>query len=633
MKRKRLLSLILIIIVTAASMVIFPGQRAYGAAPSVQRLFGDHRYLTAVRISEHGWNKSDTVVIATGEDFPDALCATPLAKKYNSPILLVRKDRLDEYIGDEIVRLGVKNAFLIGGTGVISGNVEKQIKTLVQTVTRIGGRDRFETSALVAEKLGTVNEAVIVTGSNYPDALSIAPVASQKGIPILLSETDLIPSGIINYLSGKTISKYYVIGGPGAIGSGVYDKLKNAERIYGSDRYGTNTAILDRFSSQLEFGTAYIATGEDFPDALAGAALAQLTDSPLILVGDRLSDTTLNFIKPILPSIDIIDILGGEGAVSTGSVTLLIYNGAYYDVVQKGTYQYTEVVKLQNKGSVPISNVNLEFIIGELSNSVYQSDMDIQVTGTGASMVTDISGVRKAQIKLASLDSGKEIQYKIERKLNNGGIKYNSNLSQTSGDYSGFKDYSTYTSPEDKIESDNPLIKKKASEILNNEKNPYIIAKKIFEYVNTSLEYDYSEGNNGALNALETGRGVCEDFADLFVALLRASGVPARVAGGFWVQDTENLNSGDTMDISADRHAWAEFYIPEYGWIVAEPTVIKSDGYGERVPAFETFANLDSPGHIITGYSGSSEYSLRYEYNEGIKPDINVEMEDFIRKY
>lgn len=96
--------------------------------------------------------------------------------------------------------LDVKNVYLIGGTGVIKPQVEQSIKDLGITVTRIAGYDAAETSVKIAEQMGNVT-VLALTGGRGQDALSIAPVAAAKGIPVLYTDSKTkLPDSIVSYL-------------------------------------------------------------------------------------------------------------------------------------------------------------------------------------------------------------------------------------------------------------------------------------------------------------------------------------------------------------------------------------------------------------------------------------------------
>lgn len=298
--------------------------RNAGKSDLFNRLWGSNRYDTSVSISKYGWSSATSIVIATGEDFPDALSSAPLARKYNAPILLTQKSSLTSSVEAEINRLGAKNAFIIGGEGVISKTIEDTLREKNINVVRLSGRNRYETSASIANYLGKSNEIVVATGNDFPDALSIASYAAFNGIPILLSESNNLYSGVSDYIARNNVSKAYVIGGTGVISNSVSNVLPNAERIAGRNRYETNVAILNRFNDRFDITSSFFATGEDFPDALAGSVLAAQTESPIILVGKTVDSSTLNFIKPNVSRIQNKQILGGEGAVSSNTMNNLL---------------------------------------------------------------------------------------------------------------------------------------------------------------------------------------------------------------------------------------------------------------------------------------------------------------------
>lgn len=312
--------IILFIMLPLILGVIFCNDRAY--ASDFTRLAGKNRFDTAVSISKAGWTTSDYAIVATGENFPDALSATPLSSFYNAPILLTERDSLTLETKTELQRLKVKNVFIVGGPGVVTDKVKNLIEGITYlgqtspvTVTRISGKDRYSTSVEVAKLLGSFNEVVIATGSSFPDALSIAPVAAIKRIPILLVSRDSISDSVVQFLNGKNINKTYVIGGTGAISDEIKNKFNNPERISGTDRFETNINILNRFETELNFSDMFVATGINFPDALAGSALAAKKSSGIILIGSTVPKATRNFSYNNSDRLANLYILGGQGVV------------------------------------------------------------------------------------------------------------------------------------------------------------------------------------------------------------------------------------------------------------------------------------------------------------------------------
>ncbi|WP_186430256.1 cell wall-binding repeat-containing protein [Clostridium sp. BSD9I1] len=286
------------------------------AANLEDRLAGNNRYQTGAEIVGKGWTTSDYVVIASGEGFADALCAAPLAKKYNAPILLTGKNTLDLNTKNELKRLNVKNVFIVGGTGVVSDSVNSEIKGMTIETTRIAGKNRFQTSLEVAKNLGESSGVVVTNGFGFADALSIAPVAAQGGMPILLTDKADLSDQVKGFLSNKSYEKSYIVGGSGVVSDKIASQLKNVTRLGGSSRYGTNAAVLNQFSNEFNYDKVYVASGANYPDALCGSALAALSNSPLILVGTSVDSSVMSSIKAKHDTYNNVIILGGTGVVS-----------------------------------------------------------------------------------------------------------------------------------------------------------------------------------------------------------------------------------------------------------------------------------------------------------------------------
>lgn len=245
------------------------------------RLSGENRYETAIAVSKQGWESADTVVIARGDQYADALTAAPLADQNEAPILLTRSGALASGVAEEIARLGATNAIVLGGTKAVSADVVEQLEGLDLDVQRIGGETRYDTAVAIANELETAaTDAVVVSGLNFPDALSAGSYAAVNDKPILLTRPDRIPAVIADELENYDTTT--IIGGSQAVSEGVADDLPNADRISGADRYLTSAAVADRLFDGAVEGLA--ANGQNFPDALTGNALAAAYEAPMLLV-------------------------------------------------------------------------------------------------------------------------------------------------------------------------------------------------------------------------------------------------------------------------------------------------------------------------------------------------------------
>ncbi len=294
-----------------------------------KRIFGKDRYETSSFISKTGWETASDVVICNGENFPDALCAAPLAKKYNAPILLTGKSALSESTKGELSRLNPDRVTVIGGSGVISDKVISEIKAAAPkagNVTRLGGATRYETSKIIADKVGKSSSVVLVSGKASSDALSISYIAANKGMPILLVDRK---EDVSEYSKNNSVEKAYIIGGESLVSKDIESIFKNTERIYGKDRYESNEKILDKFKDDINFSSIYLAAAQyngvdQFVDALSVSALASKDCNPIILVSATMNEDTVSIIKSKVDKDSKVIAIGGTSLVSENIVTSIV---------------------------------------------------------------------------------------------------------------------------------------------------------------------------------------------------------------------------------------------------------------------------------------------------------------------
>ena len=295
---------------------------------AVQRLSGTDRYKTAVEISKASFpNGTNTVVLALGTNYADALAGVTLANKLKAPILLTAQKSLSEETMKEIKRLKAQNVIILGGEGAICKSVEDSLKKQGLTTERYAGTTRFGTAVKIAKKLNeNPTEVFFVYAFNSADALSVSAVAAVKGAPVIyLNTTGELDDETYAYLKSikSTVKNAYVIGGEGVISKDMLNKAGNAlgvtpTRVFGKDRFETCVAVNNKFATVLNGKSICVATGMDFPDALAGGVFAALNKSPLFLVNGKvktltLSNTQKSFLKTKSPQ--IIYAFGGTGAV------------------------------------------------------------------------------------------------------------------------------------------------------------------------------------------------------------------------------------------------------------------------------------------------------------------------------
>lgn len=300
-----------------------------------------------------------------------------------------------------------------------------------------------------------------------------------------------------------------------------------------------------------------------------------------------------------------------------------------YNIIDSREYLIRNIYEIENNGINPVYNISIKVLVGANSNSPYQKRLDIEVNPMPTSIYTDDWGNTYANVDIKSLQPGEKIEVIIDKTIENSGISYDESLYKMNVDYREYLKSpfnAKYIMPGQKAESDAPEIKKKALEIAKTE-TVVEKAKTIYDFVNLHIDYDTNPkyANKGALSGLLTGRGVCDEYAFLFTALCRAAGIPSRVVAGYWIEG--EIGEGVWNDVSSERHAWSEFYVPNIGWIPAEPTFMYTYN-GERVPNEHYFANIKSSDrHFINNYIDNeikSDIDVQYSYYESYGTGLNL---------
>lgn len=289
--------------------------RAKEGEARVNRLEGKDRLDTAVEVSKKGWEKSDVVILARWDDYADALTGVPLAKKHDAPLLLTQTNKLSQATKAEIERLGTKTVYLLGGEVAISVDVETQLKELGIKVKRLAGANRADTAVKIAKEVvnnGKAKEVVLVNGYNFPDALSVASYAAEKGLPILVTQDKKLSTETKQALKDFHTTNTLVIGGEVAVDSTVTKAVPNAFRIAGKDRFATAVEVAKYFD--VDTTHYYVTTGMEFADALSSAALAAKEGTGVLLVWDKLPEQVSKYISD--NKLNTLTIVGGPKAIS-----------------------------------------------------------------------------------------------------------------------------------------------------------------------------------------------------------------------------------------------------------------------------------------------------------------------------
>lgn len=305
----------------------------------VVRRSGEDRVATSVAAARAHWTTASTVLLATSQNFPDALAASALAGVHDAPVVLTPPDRVPDQVLDLLADLDTTRVRILGGPAAVSESAEAQLRDAGLQVTRVEGADRFATAAAVARLVGApAGRAVVALGDHsvpsraWPDALSAGTYAAGPiRMPVLLTRPDRVPQVTLDTLRDLGVGNVDLLGGTAAISVEVERQLEDAgvrvTRVAGDTRYGTSAAVAQRVLGTLPAGSVRLvfATGEAFPDGLAAGALAARLGAPVLLVQPGAVPAEVGrLVDDHADRFDEADLLGGTVAIADRVRTELV---------------------------------------------------------------------------------------------------------------------------------------------------------------------------------------------------------------------------------------------------------------------------------------------------------------------
>ena len=298
-------------------------------AQYLYRIAGSNRWETALKVAGEmkqnlGVEKFDAIIIASGNDFADALAGSYLSTVKNAPILLAwgkggKYEYLDtdniDYIKANLAEGGT--VYILGGTNAVPELYETSLSGF--TVKRLGGANRFETNLLILEEAGVAegSEVLVCTSTNFADSLS----ASATGKPILLvfNESGKLYGAQPEFLAGLTGCKFTVIGGENAVGAALAEAIGaygEVTRLAGANRFETSVLVAQKYFEVPEY--AVLAYAWNYPDGLCGGALAYTLQAPLILTMTKYEAQAAEYVQT--QQIEKGIVLGGETLISDDAI-------------------------------------------------------------------------------------------------------------------------------------------------------------------------------------------------------------------------------------------------------------------------------------------------------------------------
>lgn len=353
---KKLIGTLLVALTLVMSSTVLADTTPDISKVPVERIYGNDQYDTAIAIADRlasasDWNNGgqfDSVVIASGDTWEDAIVGAPLAEYKKAPILLVDStpdasgsQKTLAYISEHLTT--DKDIYILGGNVVVPTSFEEKLASMgYSNIHRIGGKDAAETSLLVAQQYPYNLYAVSFVGlDNFADALTCASDSAYWGWPTLIVGSNGLTKDQLDFAS-----KFTAKGAVGAIANNAALKAQFPGvnlGTAGSSIYDTN-GIMSKYHERDSI--LYVVQGEKFMDGLAGAVLAARHKGYMILTDPQtvkpetavaLNDLAYEEHDPawrgsssFYPNLVVF---GGPGAVSDNVITnirqILASNGSY----------------------------------------------------------------------------------------------------------------------------------------------------------------------------------------------------------------------------------------------------------------------------------------------------------------
>jgi putative cell wall-binding protein len=294
--------------------------------PAPSRIAGADRFDQAAQIAASRYATVDTVYLASGEVFPDALSAGSVAGVNDSPLLLTKSGEVPAATKAALTALAPENIVVVGGPATVQPAVLDSLAADFPgaEVVRIGGADRFAVSqALIRDEafgVAMATDVYVASGATFPDALAATPAAVALGGPVLLvnGSASTLSAEESATLAGTGATSVHIAGGPASVSTGIQNALSASyavTRAGGADRYAAAVAVNAEVFAGAGVGTVYLASGEVFPDALSAGPIAGATGSPILLAQPTcVPDAVLDAIVELDP--ESIVILGGEATLA-----------------------------------------------------------------------------------------------------------------------------------------------------------------------------------------------------------------------------------------------------------------------------------------------------------------------------
>lgn len=509
------------LMVLSSTFLIFAFCKNVNANTVTERIAGSNRYLTSLETVKK--TNSSSIILASGQNFADALSAVNIANSQNAKILLVESN---QNISDVLKEKKVEKVYIIGGENTLSKNFENNLKKDF-SVLRLSGNNRYETNKNTLS-FTNVKEVGVADGRNFPDALSATALLKQKDYGLMLV------NGAKPYKTDLNVK--YTFGSSDSI-------LQNGgKRISGENRFETALKIVSEMDNLDKF---VLVNGYSYPDALSAINLLDKTTA-VIPVSKDSKNINLN------SNIDKISIVGGENSISTKLIEQILNpkNTSYESI---NLSDLNSAIEEDDSNNPLNQNTNTANTIVELRNQINNILLTHKYTFNGNKAVLYCKNTTEIKSFLEKLQNEKA----LNGYLNGLGYEVSMDTIFENGKYKVTFTFKTSYEFFTGITYDNNKrieIDKKIKSILYNEidiKNTDTDQEKMYKilkytwyaetqdgYINGSGNWIYNYGNNTNLSEKENyalmyspytvfdnKTGVCAAFSLGFDQLARAAGL------------------------------------------------------------------------------------------------------------
>jgi hypothetical protein len=297
--------------------------------------------------------------------------------------------------------------------------------------------------------------------------------------------------------------------------------------------------------------------------------------------------------------------------IATGSISAItLVEKPDKEIYEETIIDIDVLVSVRNIGLAPAFQIPLRLAIPQ-DREPSQYALDLVLSELPERQTNDSLGNKFIHYTIDRLEpqTAKNITISLSIKL----VSIDFNIQKKNpGDFNG--EFSEYLGESAFINVNEPAIIELAKDIASESNDIVDIAWNTYEWIIENIFYQQIAGEWDALTTLKNGEGGSAELGNLYVALLRANNIPARRVSG-WAQ---NFDEGDEFQLSRFAHGWAEFYLPEFGWMQVDPTWGKSH-------KFERFAKT-SDTHIAVTHGAGIHFLWRGPYSVQFgETDLNTD--------